>query len=66
MRRKYPLQTVVLETTNRCNLNCLICGSDAENKVNSNELSAQEWCDVIDEMAALGLKKSFSAAESRH
>jgi len=59
MRRKYPLKVAVLETTNRCNFNCLICGSDSQNRANPNELSVQEWCSVIDEMYDLGIEKVF-------
>lgn len=59
MRRKYPLQAAILETTNRCNLHCLICGSDSKNGVNPDELIVDEWCRLIDDMAGLGIKKVF-------
>lgn len=59
MRKKYPLQSAVLETTNRCNLNCLICGSDAKNVLNPQELSSEEWCSIIGAMKTLGLKEVF-------
>lgn len=59
MQKKYPLQVAVLETTNRCNLNCLICGSDSKNKVNLKELTFCEWCCLIEEMAKLNVKKIF-------
>ena len=64
MKEKYNLDTAVLETTNRCNLNCLICGSDSKNRANPNELSIPEWRAVIDDMVALGIKRiAFSGGE---
>ncbi len=59
MREKYKLRVAVVETTNRCNLSCLICGSDSKNVVNLEELSAPEWCGLIDEMKECGLKEVF-------
>ena len=64
MNKRYRLKTAVLETTNRCNLNCLICGSDSKNEENPDELSIQEWKNVIDEMTDLGIEKvAFSGGE---
>lgn len=59
MRKRHPLQVAVLETTNRCNLNCLICGSDSKSQVNPNELTSHEWCKLIDELAEAGAEKIF-------
>lgn len=55
--RKYTLETVLIETTGRCNLNCIFCGSDCKNQLNPNELSVQEWCRVVDDLAELGVKR---------
>lgn len=54
MRRKYNLQTALFETTARCNLNCIFCGSDCKNQLNPNELSIKEWSRVVDDLAGLG------------
>jgi len=59
MQRKYPLRVAVIETTNRCNLNCLICGSDSQNKVNDDELSVKEWLHLFDEIMEVGIEKIF-------
>lgn len=53
------LQVAVLETTNRCNLNCLICGSDSKDNKNPQELSSAEWCRIMEEMRDVGLKTVF-------
>jgi radical SAM protein with 4Fe4S-binding SPASM domain len=59
LKKNYVLEKAILETTSRCNLFCLICGSDCRNINNPQELSAEEWCRVIGEMQALGLKEVF-------
>ena len=46
MKGKYKPETVVIETTGRCNLHCIFCGSDCRNIKNPNELSIKEWCDL--------------------
>lgn len=53
----YNLEYAIIELTNRCNLNCLICGSDSRNVVDPNEFSVQEWMPIVDEMKDLGLKR---------
>ena len=51
------LKIALLEITNRCNLNCLGCGSDSKNITNPNELSTSEWFQAIDELNQLGARK---------
>lgn len=53
----YNLEYALIELTNRCNLNCLICGSDSRNVVDPNELSVTEWMPIVDELRDLGLKR---------
>lgn len=55
--RKHALETVLIETTGRCNLSCIFCGSDCKNQLNPDELSAQEWCGAVDDLAELGVKR---------
>lgn len=59
MRQKYPLRVAVLETTNRCNLNCLICGSDSQNQINPEELTVGEWRRLTDALVESGAEKIF-------
>ena len=53
----YNLEYVLIELTNRCNLNCLICGSDSKNVLDPKELSIPEWMAIIDEMKDLEVKR---------
>ena len=54
MNRYIPLSGI-LELTLACNFNCLHCGSHAGCKRN-DELSQQEWKNVITELASMGCK----------
>jgi radical SAM enzyme (rSAM/lipoprotein system) len=44
----HPLRYLFLEITQKCNLNCLHCGSDCGKTPRANELSTREWLDFID------------------
>lgn len=57
MRKEYHLETALFETTARCNLNCIFCGSDCKSKLNPNELSVKEWRGIVDDLAGLGAKR---------
>ena len=54
---KHNLEIALFETTARCNLSCIFCGSDCKNQLNPSELSIQEWIKVVDDLAGLGIKK---------
>lgn len=54
---KYNLEIALFETTSRCNLNCIFCGSDCKNQLNPKELSIQEWRNAVDGLAELGVKR---------
>jgi len=53
----YNLEYALIELTNRCNLGCLICGSDSKNVSDPNELSIAEWMAIVDELRDLGVKR---------
>lgn len=53
----YNLEYALIELTNKCNLNCLICGSDSKNSSDPNELSVSEWMAIVDELKDLGAKR---------
>lgn len=55
--RGYKPETVIIETTARCNLNCIFCGSDCKNAKNPKELSIEEWEVLVDNLAELGTKR---------
>lgn len=57
MVQKYFPEIAVVELTGRCNLNCIVCGSDSKNIINPAELSITEWCKAVDDLAAIGLKR---------
>lgn len=58
------LDTVVIETTRACNLNCLHCGSNCNRQPASDELSAGDWIGIFRQFADLGVKKVvFSGGE---
>ncbi len=42
-----PLRYLFLEVTQRCNLECLHCGSDCGKKAGDDELSLEEWVHLI-------------------
>lgn len=50
----YAPCVAALEVTLRCNMRCLHCGSSADGKPRSRELSLADWQRVVDELAALG------------
>ena len=52
----HKLEVALLEVTKRCNLHCLICGSDAKKQASSGELTIEEWLDVVSRLKKLGLK----------
>ncbi len=43
----HPLRYLFLEITQRCNLNCLHCGSDCGSEIRQDELSTEEWLDFF-------------------
>ncbi len=47
---EHRLQYLFLELTQRCNLNCLHCGSDCKSTVNKAELTTESWFRIIDYM----------------
>lgn len=47
----HPLRYLFLEITQRCNLNCLHCGSDCGKKQRAGELTVDDWLDFIDTLA---------------
>jgi radical SAM protein with 4Fe4S-binding SPASM domain len=49
-----PMEYAVLELTNRCNLRCPHCASNS-GPPRENELSKEEWFNVIKEMKSLGM-----------
>ncbi len=48
-------RNVVLELTLRCNMRCRHCGS-AAGRARPDELSREEWLELVDHLAALGTK----------
>lgn len=60
----YKLREVVIETTKRCNLNCIHCGSDCSYKTAKKELSIRKWEDVIFQLSEMKVEKIvFSGGE---
>lgn len=60
----YKLREVVIETTARCNLNCIHCGSACGHKAAKDELSIKEWQNALLQLAAMGVEKIvFSGGE---
>lgn len=60
----YRLREVVIETTKRCNLNCIHCGSDCGHNTTENELSIEEWRDVLLQLSEMKVRKVvFSGGE---
>jgi radical SAM protein with 4Fe4S-binding SPASM domain len=47
----HPLRYLFLEITQKCNLNCLHCGSDCGRRPMENELSTAEWVEFIKRLA---------------
>lgn len=55
---------VLLEITSQCNLHCLHCGSDCQNKLAAPELSTRDWENILLQLFDLGVKKVvFSGGE---
>ena len=48
----HPLRYLFLEITQRCNLDCLHCGSDCGKRPAPDELTTDEWLSFIDYLAA--------------
>ncbi len=51
---KYYPAAVALEVTLRCNMRCLHCGSRADTRARKDELTLNEWKDVVDQLLTLG------------
>lgn len=50
--REHPLRIISWEATRRCNLNCIHCGSPAEDARHEDELTADEVAGAFDQIAA--------------
>lgn len=59
--REHPLQIVSWEATRRCNLNCVHCGSPAEDADHDKELSTEEIVGAFDQIA-----QDFDMTRFRH
>ncbi|MDP3043301.1 MAG: radical SAM protein [bacterium] len=60
----HRLREVVIETTKQCNLNCIHCGSDCGHKTTEDELSVEEWRDVLLQLSEMKVGKVvFSGGE---
>lgn len=57
-RREGRLLTMELETSHVCNMRCVYCYNSAGRRL-QNELSTAEILDVIDQAAALGLRRAI-------
>lgn len=53
---KYAPEMVVWETTYKCNINCIHCGSDCTSIPKENELTTAECLDIIEDLADIGAK----------
>ena len=64
-RSAYGIPLAVLaELTHRCPLQCSYCSNPLELEVASKELTTEEWCKVMDELAEIGvLQIHFSGGE---
>ncbi len=58
---RHPLQIISWEATRRCNLNCVHCGSPAENAVIKEELTTGEVINAFNQIA-----KDFDMSEFKH
>ena len=47
--------SLLAELTYRCNLQCPYCYNPLDLRSYSRELDAAQWCDIIDQAAALGV-----------
>jgi hypothetical protein len=59
-----PPKFLILEVTNRCNLNCIHC-SVCANEGKRSELTAQEWTTVIADAASMGTQALGLSVENR-
>lgn len=48
----HPLRYLFMEITQRCNLDCLHCGSDCGKQPRLDELTTDEWIEFVDYLAA--------------
>ena len=55
MRKKYTPISVVWETTLKCNMNCVHCGSSA-GSLRNNELTTKEGLQLCNDLQTLGTK----------
>ena len=53
---KYSPETVVWETTFKCNVNCIHCGSDCTSVEKDNQLTTAECIEIIEDLADIGAK----------
>ncbi len=54
----HPLRYLFFEITQKCNLDCLHCGSDCGKRPLDNELTAEEWLQFISRLASHYPKKT--------
>lgn len=50
-RDEHELRYLFFEVSRRCNIHCRYCGSSCTLEMRENELSTQEWLDLIDQLA---------------
>jgi radical SAM protein with 4Fe4S-binding SPASM domain len=50
-REQHELRYLFFEVSRRCNIHCRYCGSDCTLDERDNELTVQEWLDIIDQLA---------------
>ncbi|WP_173569951.1 pyrroloquinoline quinone biosynthesis protein PqqE [Acetobacter conturbans] len=59
-----PPMSLLAELTHRCPLQCPYCSNPLALEPKAGELSTEEWCDILDQAAALGvLQVHFSGGE---
>src|SRR5512142_960373 len=51
LRQEHPLTYLFLEVTRACNLSCAYCGSSCGKKPQREELSIEQWLDVVRQVA---------------
>ena len=49
--QNHPLDYLFLEVTRACNLSCAYCGSSCGQKPQREELSIEQWLDVVRQVA---------------
>ncbi len=50
-RDEHELRYLFFEVSRRCNIHCRYCGSSCTIDMRENELTTQEWLDIIDQLA---------------